>query len=351
MANEAVMNRYRMVCSLGRGSFGTVVRAEDKITGSVVAIKLLHKDEDLNSDPQKEVRIYRKLLEGCRAQIELFPAVLGVGVHQGFSCIVFELCDSTLYDVIHGFCGLLPLPGRQLVEMVYQIVAAVEYLHSVGITHSDLKPDNIALKCADTTSIRWLDTITGYHNKKLLKSTEIRILDLGSAVCRNDGLTCSSGRIGNQCYRAPEISLGLPWSSGVDVFAIGCIVAELYLGRSLFPAESMTDREHLATVDKLVGPFGEEYARSVEKKIPGTFVFGDEVSVLFPASEVTLTAVEHAVPMKRLEDCKPLSGLVHDVVLHDLLHGLMRPSPSSRLGLDSALKHKYFDCLARLQWQ
>lgn len=50
---------------LGTGSFGTVVRAEDKYTGTLVAIKVLHKDEDANCDAGKEVRLYRKLLAGC----------------------------------------------------------------------------------------------------------------------------------------------------------------------------------------------------------------------------------------------------------------------------------------------
>lgn len=60
----------RVRATLGYGSYGTVVRAEDRFTGSAVAIKLLHKDEDLNSDLHVEERMYQKLLAGCDPHIE-----------------------------------------------------------------------------------------------------------------------------------------------------------------------------------------------------------------------------------------------------------------------------------------
>ena len=54
------------VCNtIASGSFGTVVRAEDKYTGTAVAIKVFHKDDELNSDTDKEVRLYRQVLAGC----------------------------------------------------------------------------------------------------------------------------------------------------------------------------------------------------------------------------------------------------------------------------------------------
>ena len=105
-------------------------------------------------------------------------------MHKGFSFVVFELLDVTLYDVIRGFCGLTPLPGRQLVEIVYQMVQGVECedsihccwstflmegfvqdLHTLGIIHTDLKPDNVALRSSKTVNIQWLDPVTGFHDK------------------------------------------------------------------------------------------------------------------------------------------------------------------------------------------
>ncbi len=57
--------------------------------------------------------------------ISLFAAVLGSGTHLGFHCIVFDLCEGTLYDLIKGYSGFLPLPARHVLEMAYQLVSGI----------------------------------------------------------------------------------------------------------------------------------------------------------------------------------------------------------------------------------
>lgn len=95
---------------------------------------------------------------------------------------MFELCHATLYDIMKGLSGLAPLPGRHIVEIAYQMLSAVSCeclhhmycwtlpesssdLHSLGIIHADLKLDNIAVKYPETTTIQWLDPLTGFHDK------------------------------------------------------------------------------------------------------------------------------------------------------------------------------------------
>ncbi len=65
--------------------------------------------------------------EGClsHATHRLFAAVLDSGGHGGHASIVFDLCQSTLFDIAQGFCGLTPLPGRQVMEISYQILSGV----------------------------------------------------------------------------------------------------------------------------------------------------------------------------------------------------------------------------------
>ncbi|KAI0687972.1 kinase-like domain-containing protein [Cerioporus squamosus] len=310
-ANDVIMDRYLVLSSLGRGSFGTVVRTVDKVTGTGVAIKVLHKDEDLNVDPREK----------------LFAAVLDYGSIWASSASPLS-CAKAL-------CATFPVtPGRQLVEIAYQMgllpsVRVIPDLHSLGSSTVISSPTTSPCS-AETVTVRWLDAITGFHDK-------------------DDKPLTLLGRVGNRGYRAPEISFGTVWSFGVDTFALGCVIAELYLGRDLFPADMM--REHLAMVDKLVGPFSEEYAHSIEDKLPGTFSFVGRVAIRFPRAGVALSAEEHGEPMRRLENLKPLSATIHDTLLYDLVRKLMMPDPVERLEMDAAAKHAYFDVLAKLQWQ
>ncbi|KAI9062000.1 kinase-like protein [Trametes sanguinea] len=333
----------------GIGNFGTVVRAEDNVTGTLVAIKLLHVCEDRNPDPLVEERMYEKLLSGCNPHIDLFAAVLGSGDHQGFHCIVFELCQGTLFDIIRGDINVLPLPARHLIEIAYQLVKAVEYLHSLGIAHTDIKPDNIALRCQDIATIHWLEPVTGFHEKRILVCPQICVIDLGKAVDVRG--VAQFGRIGVQGYRAPEVVMGLPWSYGVDSFAIGCTIGELYTMTAIFEPDIEGDREYLAAIDRVLGPFPTGYATALEAKYPGTFCVAERVSVKYPPTLDGIPRSEDADAMRRLERIRPIHAHIHEPDLCDLLCRLMAVDPGERGRLEDLGKHKYFDALRKLQLQ
>ncbi|KAI9065713.1 kinase-like protein [Trametes sanguinea] len=346
-ATDVLLSRYAVRGGIGFGMYGTVVRAEDTITGTAVAIKVLHRDDDLNIDVRTEERMYQKLLSGCSPDIGLFAQVLGSGQHEGFHCIIFELCQCTLYDVVQGYSGLMPLPARHIVEMAYQLIKGIQYLHSLQVAHTDIKLDNIALKLQDTAKVQWLDPLSGFHDKKILVSARLCILDLGNAV-ELQGRGVAHGRIGASGYRAPEVVLvGLPWSYPVDCFNIGCVIAELYLGRNLFDADIDGDREYLAAVERLLGAFPAGFARDVESHHPGHFAFSDKVTVEYPPLGILLAAADYAEAMRRLERIRPLAAVVHDINLLDLLRSLLAVDPVERIALESAAKHKYFDSMTR----
>ncbi|KAH9854427.1 kinase-like protein [Lenzites betulinus] len=342
---DVILGRYAVRSSIGFGSYGTVVKAENVVTGNVVAVKLLHRDAQLHPDPQVEVRMYEKIAAGCGPSSGLFAAVLDSGSSLGFHCIVFELCQSTIFEVIQGYSGLLPLPARHIMEIAHQLIKGLGYLHSLGIVHGDVKPDNVALKIGDVTTIRWLDGNNGFNEKKVLVSTQICILDLGSAVVVPPR-GAMPGRIGARPYRAPEVTLGLQWSFGIDTFAIGCVVAEMYLMGGLFDDCIEGDREHLAAMDKLLGPFPSDFANRLETAFAGTFSFNGRITVQYPSPGVALSAA-HKESLRRLERLRPLSTYIYDPMLHNLLRGLMALDPTERLLLDAAAKHPYFDNLSK----
>lgn len=88
-----------------------------------------------------------------------------------------------------------------------QCLEALEYLHHMGIIHCDLKPENVLIKS--------------------YRRCEIKIIDLGSSCFRNDNLCLY---VQSRSYRAPEVILGLPYDEKIDLWSLGCILAELCSG-------------------------------------------------------------------------------------------------------------------------
>lgn len=128
--------------------------------------------------------------------------------------IVFELLHINLYKHIKApeFQGM---PKQELRSIVTQLLTGLATLNKLKIIHCDLKPENIM-----------------YTNASL---NQIKIVDFGSA--------CTDFKSGfkyvqSRFYRSPEIVVGLPYDSAVDMWSLGCIVFELVSGRPLFPAHN-----------------------------------------------------------------------------------------------------------------
>lgn len=95
--------------------------------------------------------------------------------------------------------------------IIQQSLEAISYLHDLGIIHCDLKPENILIKSYQTC--------------------EIKVIDLGSSCFQTDNLTLY---VQSRSYRAPEVMLGLPYDQKIDIWSVGCILAELYSGEVHF---------------------------------------------------------------------------------------------------------------------
>jgi dual specificity tyrosine-phosphorylation-regulated kinase 2/3/4 len=92
---------------------------------------------------------------------------------------------------------------------------ALKYLRDENVIHCDLKPENILLKSPDKSGIK--------------------VIDFGSSCFSNERIYTY---IQSRFYRAPEIILGIPYTTAIDMWSFGCILAELYTGFPLFPGES-----------------------------------------------------------------------------------------------------------------
>ena len=86
------------------------------------------------------------------------------------------------------------------------------------------------------------------------------------------------------------------------------MIAEIFLGHQLFSSAMSCDREHLAAVDRVIGPFPRAYAQTIDTRFPGTFDLNDGVvKVHYPPLDSTVTRDTYGPPMRRLERLRPLS--------------------------------------------
>lgn len=222
-ANYVLINseqrRYIVKDVLGHGTFGQVAKCWFAETNSFVAVKIIKNQPAYYQQALVEVTILTTLNKKYDPEDKHhIVRIYDYFVHQRHLCICFELLDTNLYELIkiNHFRGL----SLSIVQMFSkQILRGLALLKDAGIIHCDLKPENILL----CTSV---------------KPAEIKIIDFGSA-CMEDRTVYSY--IQSRYYRSPEVLLGYQYTTAIDMWSFGCIVAELFLGLPLFPGASEFD--------------------------------------------------------------------------------------------------------------
>ncbi|CAB1315636.1 unnamed protein product, partial [Coregonus sp. 'balchen'] len=141
--------------------------------------------------------------------------------HKGHTCLVFEMLEQNLYDFLKH-SKFSPLPLRHIRPILQQVATALMKLKSLGLIHADLKPENIMLV------------------DPLRQPYRVKVIDFGSASHVSKAV-CST-YLQSRYYRAPEIVLGLPFCEAIDMWSLGCVIAELFLGWPLYPGASEYDQ-------------------------------------------------------------------------------------------------------------
>ncbi|KAG8530020.1 uncharacterized protein KY384_005502 [Bacidia gigantensis] len=208
-------NRYLILDVLGQGTFGQVVKCQNLRTQEVVAVKVVKNRTAYFNQSMMEVSVL-DLLNGKldKNDDHHLLRLKDTFIHRQHLCLVFELLSVNLYELIkqNQFRGLSTTLVRVFAQ---QLLNALSLLNKARLIHCDLKPENILLKN--------------------LESPVIKIIDFGSAC---DERQTVYTYIQSRFYRSPEVLLGLPYSSAIDMWSLGCIVVELFLGLPLFPGSS-----------------------------------------------------------------------------------------------------------------
>ncbi|XP_022718647.1 dual specificity protein kinase YAK1-like isoform X1 [Durio zibethinus] len=351
LINLETQRRYIVKDVLGHGTFGQVAKCWVPETSSFVAVKIIKNQPAYYQQALVEVSILTTLNKKYDPEDKHhIVRIYDYFVYQRHLCICFELLDTNLYELIkiNHFRGL----SLSIVQLFSkQILRGLALLKDAGIIHCDLKPENILL----CTSV---------------KPAEIKIIDFGSA-CMEDRTVYSY--IQSRYYRSPEVLLGYQYTTAIDMWSFGCIVAELFLGLPLFPGASEFD-----LLRRMIEIFGGQPPDYVLKEAKNTSKFfkcigsihnieSGEVSIGSRSAYQALTEEEY----EARELKKPLMGkeyfnhknleaivtnypyrknlLKEDVIkesqirlaLIDFLRGLVEFDPAKRWSPFQASKHPF----------
>ncbi|XP_043590557.1 glycogen synthase kinase-3 beta-like isoform X3 [Bombus pyrosoma] len=213
---------------IGNGSFGVVYLAKLCDTEELVAIKKVLQDKRFKN---RELQIMRRL-EHCNiVKLKYFFYSSGDKKDEVYLNLVLEYIPETVYKVArHYNKSKQTIPINFIKLYMYQLFRSLAYIHSLGICHRDIKPQNLLL-----------DPESGV----------LKLCDFGSAKHLVKGEPNVS-YICSRYYRAPELIFGaIDYTTKIDVWSAGCVVAELLLGQPIFPGDSGVDQ--LVEIIKVLG--------------------------------------------------------------------------------------------------
>jgi serine/threonine protein kinase len=231
---DILADEYTILSVLGEGTFGRVLECWDSVARARCAVKVIRNVQKYRDAAMIEIEVLKTLSGGdplgggesfnCITLRRAFE-------YRGHVCMVFDKCGPSLYDFLRAN-RYKPFHPSLVQAFCKQLLVSVEYLHSLRLVHTDLKPENVLLMT---------NSYTGDDTYRVPTNHAIRLIDYGSTTFEDRH---HSAVVSTRHYRAPEIILGLGWSYPCDMWSIGCIMVELLTGEALF--QTHEDVEHLA---------------------------------------------------------------------------------------------------------
>ena len=286
---------------LGMGAFGKVKLAIVKGTGEKVAIKKVFQDRRYKN---RELPIMQELHHPNIVELKSYYCTKAENCSDDefyLNCIM-EYVPKTLSDLItQNRKNQTKFDTFTLKLFSYQMLKCIGYLHSLGICHRDIKPQNILIDPADYTL-----KLCDFGCAKHLVKTESNI----AYIC-------------SRFYRPPELVIGATiYTTQVDVWSMGCVIAELVINKPIFAGKTATDQ--LLQIMKVLGTPTPEEVKAMNEKF------------------------KSKLPQKEAKPWKEyFAGKTDDEQFIDLVANLLVYDPTKRFSPYQALNHPFFDDLKK----
>ena len=229
---------YEILSALGAGGMGEVYRARDTKLDRAVAIKIL--PDAFAADPDRLARFRREAKTLASLNHPNIGGIHGLEEAQGVTAIVMELVEGE--DLAQRIArGAIPLD--EALPIARQIADALEAAHEQGIVHRDLKPANIKLR--PDGAVKVLDFGLAKAMEPAPGSSQSVSM---SPTITTPAMTQAGMILGTAAYMSPEQAKGRPADTRSDVWALGCVLYEMFTGRRAFPGDDVA--EVLASVIK-----------------------------------------------------------------------------------------------------
>uniref|UniRef100_A0A7N0TI77 cyclin-dependent kinase n=1 Tax=Kalanchoe fedtschenkoi TaxID=63787 RepID=A0A7N0TI77_KALFE len=294
------MEKFEKLKKIGEGTYGKVYEVMDRTTKEIYAIKKIRLVKDNLGVPNFALREISLLKEMDHKNI---VRLLDVIHNEKFLCLVFEFLDMDLRKYMFTFPDFSK-DQDQIKRFLYQILDGLSFCHSRRIVHRDIKPQNLLINRGTQT---------------------IKLADFGMARAFDVPLKTYTQEVTSLGYRAPEILLGPhSYSTPVDIWAVGCIFAEMVNYGPLFAGNS--ELSHLLNMFRKLGTPNDDIW-------PGVSSYPYYKKTVFPQwSSQSLGTL--------------LPSLCSNGV--DLLSRMLCYDPSQRITAKAAVEHEYFKEIQRV---
>ncbi|EFW22562.1 regulator of ime2 [Coccidioides posadasii str. Silveira] len=286
--------QYTQCKIVGNGSFGVVFQTKLSPGGEDAAIKRVLQDKRFKN---RELQIMRIVRHPNIVELKAFYYSNGDRKDEVYLNLVLEFVPETVYRASRYFNKMkTTMPMLEVKLYTYQLFRALAYIHSQGICHRDIKPQNLLL-----------DPSTGV----------LKLCDFGSAkiLVENEP---NVSYICSRYYRAPELIFGATnYTTQIDVWSTGCVMAELMLGQPLFPGESGIDQ--LVEIIKVLGTPTREQIKTMNPNY-----------------------MEHKFPQIKPHPFNKVFRKASPEAI-DLITALLEYTPTQRLSAIEAMCHPFFD--------